>query len=836
MATAPVLNQSSPPLSIEVKIKIKDVVLNNQNAKPDTIVRFGYRTPTGGSIPQNFQAVLYGLQDFFQPLEAIVRTDGLPGDKLTINSFDDKGSHYAGPLDLIGFIDHTSDDGRFTADLGLSYDPWPEAVAVRYAKDDAGDHITYRHGHAVSDTIASRAGGSDDIDLDATAVITKDGAVTNLRAQIERLPRMMQVDVKTDTESGTLVYAADSDGRRPDLGVDLTHRVPNERPLHVNMDVEGLPTKWDAAWTLPPEATPDTPLKVDFHAADGGIGAVEGVVTNFDTPTHTFQKWVSPEVQYVDYQRGPGEDPDMQVKTRIERIRTVNVFSTGDELDLHTDLGNGQRPLASHVVLSELGTDTKRDLLATAVISPLPKVMDAHIQLPPDDETGPIIIGYDASSPVDVDVHGEVRPFQGVHPCGYGETLCADVALRNLPKSIDVALKPDGKQLFFELDQIPQFGATPLDMFADVVAGPKAFGEFNEPLVGHVELQGIPRHIRARINRPADGVAPDAIEFHACNWNYAPDDPSCTQGAGDRIAQVDASLRNTLVRPANLPSLVPTAPLYATALGRGDVFEVVTHLVDVAEVQLALRQDVVGLRTDVGGGVPLQILADFEDLDLNKYSDSETELPIVDLDGAVLINPLPPVLNVCFRAPGAHGKTVDDFTTECQNKKPFGDEIPVNTNPNWLTYKQSDGPLSVAYDASDSPDDFAPFDVITDVKLVAQDVKIDPDGNDLLVDDLTVLGHLGIFDLPETLVSAHAACPMRTGTARPRCGTRPAAATTNRSTSTSRPRCSRATVSAKTRASRSPVTDRFAYPVISRICRRKPTCASIPTRPRTTSR
>ena len=267
---------------------------------------------------------------------------------------------------------------------------------------------------------------------------------------------MMNVDVATNAKNGTLVYSADSDGRRPDIGVDLSHRTPNERPLHVAMDVEGLPTKWDAAWTLPPDATPTTPLKVDFNAEDGGIGAVEGVVTNFDSPTHAFTNWVSPEVQYVDFQRGPGDDPDIQVKTRIERIRSVNVVSTGDVVDLHTDLGNGQRPLAAYVELADLGTQTKRDLLATAVISPLPRVLDAHIEMPPDDETGPLVVGYDASAPVDVDVHGELRPFQTSAPCGYGKTVCADLALRNLPDSLNVALRPDGTQLFFELDAQPR--------------------------------------------------------------------------------------------------------------------------------------------------------------------------------------------------------------------------------------------------------------------------------------------------------------------------------------------------------------------------------------------
>ena len=807
LATAAVLNQATPPLRIQAKLTIKD--MGPGATKDDTIVHFGYETPVGGSIPQNFNAVLFGIDKFFNPLQAVVRTDGIPGDKFDINTIDDQGSHYAGPLDLIGNIKSETTEGKFTADLDLAYDPWPEAVSVRYEKNDVDDEVVhqidYRHGAgALGAANANRYAATQDIDLDAKVLLDRAGVKTDLHAVVERLPRALDVDLRTGDEKGTLTYAAPSDGRRPDIGVDFVHRATGKRPVHVKADIEALPTALTAAWAIPPDATEETPLTVDFTAADGGIGAIEGEYRNYDTATHTFENWVSPEVQYVDFQRAAGESPEMRARFRVERVREMSVRLAGDTVDTHTDLGNGQKPLAALVKLHGVGTETLSDARIIGIVSPLPAIVDSHIELPPEGSApGPMSFSYDASSAVDADVHAELRPHESILPCGLGATLCADIALRNLPEHIDVNITPKASEVFFDVDSEPREGAPALDVFGDLVAGPLALGDFGQPLVAHVELQGMPDHMTARVHKDADGVGFDAIEFHGCDWIYAA--KTCVNGtAGDQIAQVDLTLRTMLQRPADLPALVPTAPLYATVLGRGDKFEVVGHLVEVEEVQLAMRQDVIGLRTDIGGGKPLQLLADVEDLDLNKYIDDEDEetpaLPVVDIQGKVLVNPLPPVLDICVRTPGARGPAVDDFTTPCQNTDPFDGAPPINGNPKWLTYAPGETPLSIAYDASDSPDDLDPFAVTTDFELVAHDVQVDPDVDASLTDTVTVRGHVGIEQLPETFV-AHACSSPTTPAPDPSpCATTPPARPRSRSTSTSPPNSWRVTESARTPA------------------------------------
>ena len=108
---------SSPPLRINIKLRIKD----SDGAQPDTILRFGYDTAQGGSIPQSFRAVLNGLQDFFNPLEAVVDTKGG-----LLNNADTPFIFYEGPLTLIAGIEQAS----FKADAELAYKPFPDAVRV----------------------------------------------------------------------------------------------------------------------------------------------------------------------------------------------------------------------------------------------------------------------------------------------------------------------------------------------------------------------------------------------------------------------------------------------------------------------------------------------------------------------------------------------------------------------------------------------------------------------------------------------------------------------------------------------------------------------------------
>ena len=86
---------SSPPLRINVKLRIKDA----EGKEPDTILRFGYDTAQGGSIPNSFKAVVNGLQTFFNPLEAVVDT------KTSMMNPDTPFIYYEGPLTLVAGVE-----------------------------------------------------------------------------------------------------------------------------------------------------------------------------------------------------------------------------------------------------------------------------------------------------------------------------------------------------------------------------------------------------------------------------------------------------------------------------------------------------------------------------------------------------------------------------------------------------------------------------------------------------------------------------------------------------------------------------------------------------------
>src|SRR5580692_11036957 len=66
IATAPVLGQPSPPLKIEVQLSVAD----SAGGAP-TVLDFGYNTGAGGSIPTYYHALVGGLTDFFNPLQAV---------------------------------------------------------------------------------------------------------------------------------------------------------------------------------------------------------------------------------------------------------------------------------------------------------------------------------------------------------------------------------------------------------------------------------------------------------------------------------------------------------------------------------------------------------------------------------------------------------------------------------------------------------------------------------------------------------------------------------------------------------------------------------------------
>ncbi len=65
----------NPPLRINVKLTVLDV----GGTSPPTILRLGYDTGPGGSIPAKFKVVASGLTGFFDPVVASVEAPGYEG-------------------------------------------------------------------------------------------------------------------------------------------------------------------------------------------------------------------------------------------------------------------------------------------------------------------------------------------------------------------------------------------------------------------------------------------------------------------------------------------------------------------------------------------------------------------------------------------------------------------------------------------------------------------------------------------------------------------------------------------------------------------------------------
>ena len=215
-ALSSILGKPSPPVRIDVKLTVKDLELQ----EPDTIVRFGYDTGLGGSIPGNFKALVRGLEDFFNPLEAVVDTKG------DLQGGDTVPTYYEGPLTLIGGLGQS--DGSFDAKLDIAYKPFPDVVAVGYSSDDDGSHIDYAHGvgeqvlltygTALPDGTFEHyvPGVMPEVDMSTTLNVVDHGDTMDLTAAVDRLPRSIGLDLDTPAEGSRLDYAASSDGRLPD--------------------------------------------------------------------------------------------------------------------------------------------------------------------------------------------------------------------------------------------------------------------------------------------------------------------------------------------------------------------------------------------------------------------------------------------------------------------------------------------------------------------------------------------------------------------------------------------------------------------------------------------
>lgn len=712
LITAPVLGQPAKPLRINIKLTLLD-----SEGAPPMDIRFGYDTGLGGSIPNTYRATLGGLQNFFNPLSATVTTNGgyigiIPG--LPDLGIGPVSSSYDGPLTIIGGVETEGLD----ADVQLEYSPFPDAINISYGTDDAGgQHITYAHGTY------------DNVDVLTDLSLQTGDTHTEVLARVDRMPRRMAVDfITSDDGSGRVDYRARSDGRPPDVGVDLSVHTPGEAPLNAEVDITGLPNEMSAAWELPQ----DGPMHVDFASSDQGVGAIEARIATFDGDPTTFTPFVPSRSQYVNAQGVVGSDnpfEELLITARLERLRHVELTQADDGgfvADL--DVGDGELPLEANLELDLRGSDLpKLDALAT--IAPLPDQI--HIELDPageDPTAEPMRVVYDSSESVDIDLDAEiVNPEADENAgCGDPETICATLDARNVPSHLDATIvqpaeDAEGGETFIDLNVTPRAGSTEPDLRLHAILGALDPDSpfLAAPIEAKAEIKGVPPAIRVRMLQNADDNL-EELEVHACDRDFA--SGTCSpETDGDEVGEITFLARNFAEddRPADMAPASPLTPLYVTASARGlddttDLvhWEATARFTDIARIQFTNVDDVIGISTDVGESKDFSALVDVRNVDLPEATGG-VDGGRTDIVGEVLLNPLPGTIDLCIGNAGREldVEPINAVTAPCQSEDPFGDGS-VETSPMAIVLHASDEMnvdadlrIDEAFDPDDPTDD-----------------------------------------------------------------------------------------------------------------------------------
>lgn len=699
--SGPVLN---PLESHDLRINVKLTLVDAEGQAPNQIIRFGYETGFGGSIPPKYKAVLGGLETGFNPLRARIDTAG--GYLIGLNpSLPDLGlaprsPAYMGPLTSYASFDSGPEQ---RANLDLRFRPMPDLVEMSYEnRDDGTQAFTYAHSELTG------------VDLDILGHIESEGTVADLDARIERLPRQVGLNILTADGGGGVEYTSQrGSGRLPDLAADIVIDDPEYRsPLRAHLDAESLPDTLGGHWRLEPGQPPE----VDFSGSGQGIGAIEARVQNYEGAPTDFEPWVPSEQQHVSIQ--VGEDGvllgDTLIQARLERLRGAFVHASEDgSITGQVRIGDGERPLQVHGEL-DLRPEGAPYIEATATISPLPESIDFVVTPNTGRQGEPMLVRYEPSETVDVDTQALVAlpGTLGRLECGAPGTVCADVDVRNVPTFIEARIHDLADESRIEVDALPRAGAAPLDLFANATLGPvnnvgaPLDQRLAAPVYAEVNIQGLPRFARFRL---LENSSQDLrrVDVRTCDLNY--DTNECAPGTDDEVAEMDFAARNFDVteRPANLPAPPESGPLYVTVTGRGLPgtnelvhFEATGRMTDFRQLTYIGAHDLTAVRADSGSGEDFRTFIDVEDIDLDGGDPADGR---IDLDGDILVTPLPTPLTFCIAQPGRAlaRPAVDNITEACESDDPFEDDTATA------------GPLTLAYRAPAG----SKFDVISDIEL-----------------------------------------------------------------------------------------------------------------------
>jgi hypothetical protein len=760
-ALAIILGKPSPPLRINIKLTLTDL----EGEEPDTYLRFGYDTAEGGSIPTHFKALVRGLEDFFNPLEAVVDTKG------GLQGGDTVPTYYEGPLTLIGGIER--EDGSLDADLAIAYSPFPDVVKVAYENDDAGNHIDYSHGIGEQilldyGTVLPNGtfehyvpGELPEVDMATKLDVITNGDTLNVTADIDRLPRRIGLDIDTGADDGRLDYDATTDGRLPDARINL-RSVSGGELTRAQAFVEEIPPELHAQWVLGDDddisalfttSDPDDPaFDLDALGAGPGIGAIEVLYSNVDQPTK-FTPFVATEQQYLNMQSVGGEQ---LVTGRIERIRGMSFASRADGFDIASRVGDGALPLEANIDMDGL-PETGDLLKARATVSPLPAEIDVNLfSGVKGDPENPFRVVYDASHTVDIDGHAELREAAAAAAtCGDPGTTCADIGVRHLPAHIEVAMAESGEEgvgatTEVAIDSVPRPGAPKPDVYLDAIMGkldssddPDAVADAGPVLLeANGVLRGIPNTVRLRFIEGADETL-ERLDVATCELDVT---DRCASDV-DPIESLEVQVRNFRESERADTGITPpgsVAPQFATLTARGSDapdktsdptvrFEAAARVRDIREVRYANVNGLFGIRSAIGDDRDLEVLLDVENV---IFDGNDPKTGPVDLKGRALVSPLPGDINLCLRESGFPLSLSDPatFTDRCEVLDPFGDG------------SVDESPMTFSYDANRA------FDVRATVDFTSYGLTDAP------ADNHDIHGGLVLDNVPEDL-TAHIQTP-----------------------------------------------------------------------------
>jgi len=661
----------APPLELSAEIAIVDAasILGPPlpNLPPDRIatIDVGFSTPAGGRAPPRLTMKLTGpiQEGFTNPLQARVETPG-----------------YEAPLDLHAFVRTKT----LEADFVLAFDPMPPRI--EFTEDPRPDGLDF----------FAKIDGDLDVDLRGTAVLKNFAKKTHkeIGARIERLPRTVELHHTTTSKQTFAEYRYTSPLGKPDL--EATYREYElDGPLITDAMVRagGLPPAMSALLDyVPGDGEEERSIDhVKAQVLDGEqIDVLDVAARNFAGPEDPL-----PEAPAA----GPRQQIEAAVRLmpdgsrrwratgHVEGVRSVEYARTGpkhDGLDLHTDIGDGKRPLRVVLDLDDRGPGAPPDargLRVDSTIQPLPATVHASYDAAQEDVPGkPLEVLYEPSAAADIDA--DVHIARGEHSaCGQPEVTCAQASVDDLPPPRLKAVVPteDGADYVLSNDG-PWYLRPDVRAVVDNTPAEPAKRRWVD-----VSVRDVPAEARGRI-RTSDTEAKELrlAEFHSCAYNF---ETSSCAGTESALSNVTFTVRRSPEREG-LPVRPPVAAQHVTMLERNGQTEVTGSVDDVREVVVRRRPGsdeqpgTIGFRVRAGAGEQLDVALDEKDT-------AEQLERKVD----VTVDNLPEAFSGCVRT-SSEGPALphpgDDLMSKCELDLPaVPDDAEAPVTPLAVHYRAS---------------------------------------------------------------------------------------------------------------------------------------------------